>query len=217
MFSGIVQQEAPVLEVLFREDLLRLGITLPLSYGEVVHIGSSLGVDGVCLTVVSKATTREGLLVRFDVMPVTLASTHLGELRPGDLVNVESALKWGDAVGGHLLSGHVMGKGTVVDIRQKGHDYQLEVECPEDWRLYLFPKGYIALNGVSLTIQSVEEGRKHTTLTVHLIPETLRTTNLKRLKAGDTVHVEIDAQTVAIVDTVRRLCLSDEGKAWTKR
>lgn len=160
-------------------------------------MGASVAVDGVCLTVVA----IEQRCVAFDVIEETLRRTTLGSLRPGDEVNIERSLKFGDEVGGHLLSGHVMGTARIEEVRQGNCQQEVWFGCPPEWMEAILPKGYIAIDGASLTVVDVEVGR----FSVHLIPETLRVTTLGNKGVGDLVNIEFDLQTQAIVATVKRL------------
>ena len=123
--------------------------------------------------------------------------TTLNSLTVNQLVNIERAARFGDEIGGHLLSGHIFGKGSIAQIDQ-GH---WKIDCPQEWLKYILEKGFIAIDGVSLTIGRVDlEG-----FFIHLIPETLKTTTFSSKKIGDEVNIELDHQTQAIVDTVERL------------
>lgn len=194
MFSGIVQGRFPVHYYGKKQDTLHLSVLLNTQLIHDLNVGASIAVDGVCLTVV-KITGEE---VFFDVIFETLQKTTLGFLRKGDLVNVERSLRMGEEIGGHLLSGHIIAKAMIQQIN--GNIITLSMES--QWMKYLFPKGYIALDGISLTLVDVyPEGA----FTVHLIPETLRGTCWEFKKEGDFINVEIDSQTQTIVDTVERI------------
>lgn len=152
-----------------------------------------MSVDGVCLTVVSLEDGR----ATFDVIPETLMKTTLQYLQEGQLVGCERSLKFGDEVGGHLVSGHVWGVVTIYQIENN----EFTFSCPQDWIQYIFPKGYVALDGASLTVVDVSlDGY----FSVHLIPETLRMTSLGKKQEGDPVNLEIDSQSQVIVDTLAR-------------
>ena len=134
-------------------------------------------------------------------MHETLKLTTLGSLEPGHTVNFERAARIGDEIGGHLLSGHIHATASVVAILRPEDDVTLWFEVPNQWAGYIFPKGYIAINGASLTIGEVAGNR----FNVHLIPETLRATTFGAIKEGMSVNIEIDSQTQTIVDTLARL------------
>lgn len=158
-----------------------------------------MAVNGCCLTVAA----ADGSAARFDLIRETLGTTNLGDLRPGSLVNVERSLHVGDEVGGHLLSGHVSATVPVVeDCTEPGYR-RLTVQIPAAWMRYLSLKGFVALNGASLTI--AELNREASTLAVSLIPETLTRTTFGDIHVGDRLNLEVDPQTQAVVDTVRSM------------
>ncbi|SPN73651.1 Riboflavin synthase alpha chain,riboflavin synthase subunit alpha,riboflavin synthase, alpha subunit,Lumazine binding domain [Chlamydia serpentis] len=193
MFSGIVQELG---EVCFLEPQgkgLALGVKSTSVFSSVLLPGCSIAVDGVCLTL--KFQNKKGLF--FDVIPETLACTTLGERQCGDLVNLESALKMGESVGGHLLSGHVLETAEISDIKENRYYFL----TPKELAPYLFDKGFIAVDGVSLTIVSVD----FTTFSVGLIPETLQRTTLGKKGVGERVNIEIDMSTKVQVDTMKRI------------
>jgi riboflavin synthase len=146
--------------------------------------GDSVAVAGACLTVAG----RDAGAFEADAINQTLSLTSLGDLRAGDRVNLEPALRAGDPLGGHLVQGHVDGVGTVVAVRADGASRRLRVELPADLRRYVVPRGSIALDGVSLTVAEVGDGGVETAL----IPETLARTTLGEAAEGDRVNVEVD-------------------------
>jgi len=195
MFSGIVHASCQVLSLTTENNPVRLVIEL----GELVtHLeaGQSVAINGVCLT----AVAIENSTVSFDVVDQTLRTTNLGELTTADWVNVERSLKLGDEIGGHLLSGHIAGLARVKSVTSQNEQTRLEVQIPINWRHFLFPKGFIALNGVSLTL--AEYSHQTGLGSVYLIPETLKRTNLHFARTGTELNLEIDAQTQAIISTV---------------
>ncbi len=180
-----------------RSGVTRLTVELSPELAADLRLGASISVDGVCLTVVDFSGRR----VSFEAVAETLSRTTLGELRVGREVSVERSCRVGDELGGHDVYGHVVGTGTVVARAFVGEQLDLAIGVPAAWMRYILPKGFIALDGSSLTVGEVRpEG-----FDVHLIPETLRVTNLGRKQVGDRVNVELDARTVAIVDTVERV------------
>lgn len=182
MFTGIIGAVGRVAEARPQGEGLRLSIeagTLDLSD---VAIGDSIAANGVCLTVVGLSDHR----YEVDVSAETLRCTT--GFRTGDEVNLEKALRLADRLGGHLVSGHVDGVGTVVRFEPLGGCRLLEVEAPEELARYIAPKGSIAVDGVSLTVNRVE-GRR---FAVNLIPHTLEVTTLKRLAPGARVNLEVD-------------------------
>ena len=169
------------------------------SLADGLQLGASVAVNGCCLT----AAALDGSRARFDLIRETLETTNLGDLRPGFLVNVERSLKVGDELGGHLLSGHVAATVPVVDISADVGHRRLTVEIPAFWLRYLSLKGFVALNGASLTVADLD--RENSTIAVSLIPETLARTTFGDTATGDRLNLEVDPQTQAIVDTVRSL------------
>lgn len=182
MFTGIVEKKARVRRIERRSPgallLLENPWTVPPEAGE------SVSVDGACLTVVS-ANERE---ISFDVSEETLKKTTLAQAGPSSLVNLEKALKVGDDISGHFVSGHVDATGEVLSLTRQGAFATLAVRVPPELCVYLAPKGSVSVNGVSLTIASLAGD----TFDVAVIPETLARTNLAALKPGDRVNVETD-------------------------
>ena len=163
-----------------------------------LRVGASVSIDGVCQTVVKV----EGVHVWFDAIQETLNRTTLKSLETGRWVNVERAARWGDEIGGHLLSGHVHATAQIVRKDLTAHHCVMALQCDSKWMKYFFSKGFIALDGASLTLVDVSPLGE---FTVHLIPETLNRTTLGKKNVGDWVNVEVDAQTQAIVETVERM------------
>lgn len=197
MFTGIVQGVATIAEVIKAPGLNTLVVRFPEAKVQGVTIGASVAINGTCLTV----TRQDGDLLYFDAMQETLRLTTLGKLAEGDSVNFERAARIGDEIGGHLLSGHVHTTAVLAEILPTENNVTLWFEVPESWMKYVFPKGYIAINGASLTIGEVTGNR----FNVHLIPETLRATTFGTAEQGQSVNIEIDSQTQTIVDTLARL------------
>lgn len=197
MFTGIVQGVATIDNLTTEPGLSSFAIRFPEEQVHGVTIGASVAINGTCLTV----TRQEGTLLYFDAMQETLRATTLGDLKAGDRVNFERAARIGDEIGGHLLSGHVHTTADIVAIDRPENNCTLEFEVPASWAGYIFPKGYIAINGCSLTIGEVRDNR----FNVYLIPETLRATTFGDVSVGDRVNIEIDSQTQTIVDTLARL------------
>ncbi|WLD57144.1 riboflavin synthase subunit alpha [Salinispirillum sp. LH 10-3-1] len=197
MFTGIVQGKATIVKRVPDQDLVRLAVEFPSGSVDDVKRGASIALNGVCLTVV----TQQGNQIDFDVMQTSLQLTSLGVCQEGDQVNFERAMRAADEVGGHLLSGHVAAMGRITKIETLGHGKMLHVEVPEPLRPYLFSKGYIGVDGASLTIVDVTANG----FTISLIPETLDVTVLGGAAEGTPVNIEIDSQTRAVVDTVERV------------
>ena len=198
MFTGIVLGTCPVTTVTHGAGTAALTVDLG-EYGKDLEIGASVAVNGTCLTAVEAADGQ----VRFDIIEETWQQTNLSDLRVGAHVNVERSFRLGDEVGGHILSGHVAAATTVTAIvAEEGHRV-VTVSVPGRWMPYLMAKGFVALNGASLTIQDLD--REASTITVSLIPETLARTTFGSVAPGDRLNLEVDAQTQAVVDTVRAL------------
>jgi len=197
MFSGIVQNRAPVTIEARLSKLWVLSVPLTAKQREGLTIGASIALNGACLTV----TRMEGDRAFFDVMMETLRVTNLSSLSDGDSVNVERAARFGDDIGGHLMSGHVHHRIPVVAIERPENNCIVWFGIDQEQRRYLFPKGYVGLNGCSLTIGEVREDR----FNVFLIPETLTVTTFGEVSIKDLVNVEFDSHTQAIVDTLGRM------------
>ena len=195
MFTGIVQGRGEIVSIESGNEITTLRIRVPSTKG--LAIGASISIDGVCLTATEFA---EGI-VSFDVIPETLEKTTLGELEVGGLVNVERSLRYGDEVGGHLLSGHIIGRGLISKADRVGDGAQYTILSPPDVRKYIVSKGYVGIDGISLTIGDVHDDG----FDLHLIPETLRLTTLGEKQVGDAVNLEIDSTTMMIVETVERM------------
>lgn len=164
-----------------------------------IELGASIAINGCCLTVVQ---SRERT-VKFEVINASILLTNLGELDKSALVNVERALKFGDEIGGHVLSGHIACTVEVTDMVRGEGDAACSFLVPSEWRKYLIPKGFTALNGASLTL--AEFDNQSGIGKVNLIPETLERTNLGQVDVGSRLNMEIDSTTQSIVDTVERV------------
>jgi riboflavin synthase len=200
MFTGIVQGIARVAQLEDRNGLRSIRLAWPSGFGAGLEIGASVAVDGVCLTV----TARDDGGAYFDVMLQTLATTTLGALAVGSEVNVERAARGNAEVGGHVLSGHVDVRATLAQVRRPENNHVLRIAVPAPWMRYVFAKGYIAVNGASLTVaQAQREADGAGWFEVWLIPETLRMTTFGARREGDALNLEIERQTQVIVDTVR--------------
>ena len=195
MFTGIVAGTSPIINV-EQKDIVR-SLTLNLEgFVMGLEIGASVSLDGVCMTVVS----IDGNLVTFDAIEETLNRTTLGKLDVGSLVNIERSLKMGDELGGHIISGHVLTTAKILQIVNKGEGIDMMIENPPEVNQYILEKGYISIDGMSLTIGKVSEDN----FSLHIIPETLRITTIGQKNIGDYVNIEIDSRTQAIVDTIRK-------------
>jgi riboflavin synthase len=200
MFTGIVQGVAQVAALEDHSGLRRLRLAFAPGFDSGLQVGASVAVDGVCLTVTALHTGAAD----FDAMQQTLALTALGTLRVGGAVNVERAARQGAEVGGHVLSGHVDVMGRLVALHTPQNNHVLRIALPVPWMRYVFAKGYIAVDGASLTVaEAAREADGSGWFEVWLIPETLRVTTFGAKRVGDAFNIEIERQTQVIVDTVR--------------
>jgi riboflavin synthase len=188
MFTGIVQATGRIQSVESRGGDLRIGIDATELAARVdpvrLAVGESVAVSGTCLTVVERA----GGALLADVSRETLTLTTLGSLHVGDLVNLEAALRVGDPLGGHLVSGHVDGVAEVVGVAGDVRSLRVEVQVPAGLARYIAPKGSVALDGVSLTVNDVRDRR----FAVNLVPHTIEATTFAGLAAGKRLNVEVD-------------------------
>ena len=153
-----------------------------------IEIGASIAHAGACLTVTSLRPEDEGTIHTVDVSPETLDRTTLGDWKPGSRVNLERSLKIGDELGGHLVTGHVDGVGTVTRIEPAGEWTRIEIRLPDALARFVAEKGSITVDGVSLTVN----GASRDAFTVMIIPHTAAVTTLGTLKPGDSVNLEVD-------------------------
>jgi riboflavin synthase len=204
MFTGIISEMGAVERVEHRGDLrvrIRSGFD-----PESIAIGASIACDGICLTVVDRGPDGSGAWFDVDLSAETVASTNVRRGRTawaeGSRVNLERALRLGDELGGHIVSGHVDGLAEVLDRRPEGDSVRFRFRVPAALAGFVAPKGSIALNGTSLTVNEVAGAR----FGVNLIPHTLTVTTWGRKKPGDLVNIEIDplARYVARLLEMRR-------------
>ncbi|MFZ6692420.1 riboflavin synthase subunit alpha [Undibacterium sp. SXout20W] len=200
MFTGIVQGVARIADIRDKLGLRTFHIAFPDGFAKDLEIGASVAVDGVCLTV----TQLHGAnAADFDVMQQSLNITTLGSYIVDGHINVERAAKDGAEIGGHPLSGHVDFTAHIGAIRELENNYVIRIMVPPEWLRYIFAKGYIAINGASLTIAEVN--RDESWFEVWLIPETLRMTVFAEKVVGSALNIEIERSTQVIVDTVRHM------------
>ncbi len=199
VFTGIVEGTGLVTKVDSSKNLTKISIQMPLDFSNGIKIGASVCVDGVCLTV-SSINDNE---LSFDVIIETLNVTTFNEIKVNDVVNVERSMKLGDEIGGHMLSGHVSTTASISEIDNPENNHIISFSTDSETIRYIFSKGYIALNGVSLTVGDVDKSNK--TFNVYLIPETLRLTNLGSKTVGDKINLEIETQTRNMVDTISEI------------
>lgn len=198
MFTGIVQGTAPVVAIDEKSNFRTHVVEMPTEMLPELALGASVAHNGCCLTV----TEVNGNRVSFDLMKETLRITNLGDIKVGDVVNLERAAKFSDEIGGHLMSGHIMCTAEITKIYTSENNRQIWFRLPsDDLMKYVLHKGFIGIDGISLTIGEVVGNR----FCVHLIPETLARTTLGKKRLGHRVNIEIDPQTQAVVDTVERV------------
>jgi riboflavin synthase len=184
MFTGIVLALGHLTSVRERGGDLELGIDAAGLDAARLNLGDSISVQGVCLTV----TRKQGACFFADVSRETMSKTTLGKLKAGSNVNLEPSLRAGDALGGHMVSGHVDALGRLRQILSDARSRRMEFELPADLMRFVAPKGSICVNGVSLTVNQVEGLR----FDVNIIPHTLKETTLSELRVEDEVNIEID-------------------------
>lgn len=198
MFTGIVQGIGRVVDIHQPSENFRTHIIeLPSHMTDNLQIGASIANNGCCLTITQIQHNR----VSFDLMAETLAKTNLGKLRIGEQVNLERAARFGDEIGGHVMSGHIIATTIICRIDKSANNQTIWFQLPSSLKPYILTKGFIGLDGCSLTIGEVNEHE----FNVHLIPETLEKTLFGTRQVGDVINIEIDPQTQAIVDTVARI------------
>ena len=196
MFTGIVAGTG-IISSIAGGDVIRFVIDFSTVSTDGLMTGASVSVDGVCLTVVEIDSPK----ISFDAIPETLEKTTLGSKQVGDSVNLERALKMGDELGGHLLSGHIMGMGKISGRVEGDENLDLMIECPSGIMKFVQEKGYIAIDGISLTIGEVNDD----SFALHLIPETISLTTIGSKNIGESVNIEVDSMTQTIVTTVERI------------
>lgn len=199
MYSGITRGLFEVTWLDRKPGLIQYCVQFNEALVQGLEIGASVSIDGVCQTVMHLCENTVG----FQAINETLQRTTLNDLQVGRKVSVEKSLRFGDVVGGHELAGHVIGTATVVDILPTENNLTLILSCPRDWFKSILTKGFIAVDGSSLTIGEIDS--KRNTFAIHLIPETLRVTNFGNKKMNDRVNIELDFKTQVIVQTVERI------------
>lgn len=201
MYTGIVQGLEKILAIRKSEGYITLVISNDHNFFHDVFIGASVAVNGTCLTATHIDLSANQ--VHFDVSDLTLSLTTLGSLKAGDEVNIERSAKVGAENGGHNLYGHIEGTAQVRNLSRSGETLHIDLHIPNGNIKYFFLKGFIGLNGCSLTVNRVD--REAEEISIDLIPETLRLTTWKDVKAGDAVNYEIDQTTRTLVDTLENI------------
>lgn len=196
MFTGIVEAKGLISKKIPFAEGERLQIEVPKGFNKDLKEGASVAVNGVCLTVTEYSNDQ----ISFDVIKETLRVTNLGDLNKNSEVNMERSLKFGDEVGGHLLSGHIS-CACKASLNNIEGEVEILVDKPENWGQYIYPKGYVALNGVSLTVGKVSDE----SFSVYLIPETIRSTNLLSVEDGARLNLEIDQGIMASYENEKKI------------
>ncbi|MFP4313289.1 MAG: riboflavin synthase [Alphaproteobacteria bacterium] len=184
MFTGLVQLTAPIHTIKSHKGGARLGVALPPALLESLALGASVCCSGCCLSVTDKVKNA----AYFDVSHESLDKTTISGWQEGMEINIEPSLKLGDELGGHFVFGHVDGIATLENIEKDGDCWRLRIAPPVALLKYIAPKGSVALNGISLTVNEVDDR----TFGVNIIPHTWENTNLKHIKQGDMLNIEVD-------------------------
>jgi len=199
VYTGIVQALLTVVHCKDKPGLKTFGIELPSELQADLELGASIAVNGCCFTV----TTMRDSYVEFDAIAETLSITNIKNVSQGSRVNIERSAKADAEIGGHILSGHIVDTAQVVSIDHSENNVRICFQGKADWLKYVFNKGFLAVNGCSLTVAALDTDAMQ--FSINLIPETLDRTNFSLLQAGDEVNIEVEQQTQVIVDTVERV------------
>ena len=203
MFTGIVTGKGQIQKIILNEEYITLLIRAPKGFSKNLSKGASVAVNGVCLTVKKGKTDN----LEFDVIQETLDKTNLKNITRFSRVNLERSMTAKTEIGGHLVSGHIHGTGEVLKIIDRKETKDLQIKIPSSLREYIFYKGYVALNGCSLTIGKVLKSSFY----IHLIPETVSITTFKDIKKGDSINIEVEQTTINTVETVKRVMLEKKA------
>ena len=197
MFSGIVSGIGSVKSIKYKNDIISIEVKAPKNFSKKLKKGASVSVDGVCLTAINSDSDT----IKFDVIEETLSRTTIGNFVKGQKVNLERSMTASSEIGGHLISGHIHCVSEIISINEKKSSKDMKISIPKGMDKYILEKGYIGINGCSLTVGKVFK----TNFNIHLIPETLKVTNLDLLKEKSIVNIELDQNTVTIVDSVEKI------------
>ena len=204
MFTGLIEGTGKLVKIESRGKDMRLSIEATFDL-EGFQLGESVAVDGVCLTAVS----WEMRTFTVDVSQETLSRTTLAQRHKGDAVNLERALRLGDRLGGHLVNGHVDGKAKVSGRKTRGDSWVFQFEVTAELSRYIIEKGSVAVNGVSLTVNSCDEN----SFEVNIVPHTAQVTTLQGLQVGDEVNIEVDIIGKYVEKFVRNMQESDSSSS----
>lgn len=202
MFTGIIETLGKVTNTQSNNGDVRLAISAEGFKGRTVAIGDSIAINGVCLTVV--AYDSDQMVFEFDVSVESINHSLIGNWQVGTQVNLEMALLPTTRLGGHLVSGHVDGLARMVELKEDARSWRMAFEAPDDLKKYIARKGSITINGVSLTVNSIQDK----VFDINVIPHTFKVTTLGELQLGDQVHIEVDL----LARYLERLLLGDNLK-----
>lgn len=198
MFTGIVNGIATVVSIEKKKKISSYTVKLPSILSKTLTLGASVAHNGCCLTV----KIINDSYITCDVVQETLTRTNLGLLNVGDNINIERSVKYGDEIGGHITSGHVISTVEISQILKSDENYTIWLKVINSFLMkYIFYKGFICLDGISLTVGDIVNDQ----FCVHLIPQTLLSTTIKNKNCGSIINMEIDFYTQTIVDTTERL------------
>ncbi|MEI4522071.1 riboflavin synthase subunit alpha [Pseudomonas sp. CCNWLW23] len=196
MYTGIVQAVCPLISVTVNPGHNQMTVNFTEELLDDLKIGASISVEGTCLSV----TQIQGTQVSFDAMTATLERTNIRYFQSGQLLNIERAMKINAEVGGHLMGGHIATTAVLTELSITDSCSFVKFCIPANWSKYVFPRGFIGVNGCSLTVADMEGDM----VTIYLIPETLRRTTFPFYKVGDFLNIEVEQQTLVLVDVVER-------------
>ena len=186
MFSGIIENKGFVLKFEKQKDF-RLVLDTNLKYKDIKK-GSSVCCNGICLTVISKKKKKKYTQLSFDVSQETINCSNFSVIKKGDEINIEKSLRVGDEISGHFVFGHVDDTSKLISIKKVGDSHEIKLEISKKIKKFIAKKGSVSLNGISLTVNQV----KNNFIVLNIIPFTWLNTNLKGLKIGDRINLEVD-------------------------
>ena len=186
MFSGIIENKGSVLKFEKQKDF-RLVLDTNLKYKDIKK-GSSVCCNGICLTVISKKKKKKYTQLSFDVSQETINCSNFNLIKKGDEINIEKSLRVGDEISGHFVFGHVDDTSKLISIKKVGDSHEIKLEISKKIKKFIAKKGSVSLNGISLTVNQI----KNNFIVLNIIPFTWLNTNLKGLKIGDRINLEVD-------------------------
>ena len=186
MFSGIIENKGYVLKFEKQKDF-RLVLDTNLKYKDIKN-GSSVCCNGICLTVISKKKKKKYTQLSFDVSQETINCSNFNVIKKGDEINIEKSLRVGDEISGHFVFGHVDDTSKLISIKKVGDSHEIKLEISKKIKKFIAKKGSVSINGISLTVNQV----KNNFIVINIIPFTWLNTNLKGLKIGDRINLEVD-------------------------